>query len=51
MRGEGLWAELLRQRFDKACRRLDYGNERIELDRSQFRPPPAAEDTLQRSLF
>ncbi|MDE2397075.1 MAG: PA0069 family radical SAM protein [Burkholderiales bacterium] len=39
MKGEGVWAELLRQRLDKARRRLGYGRERVELDLSQFRPP------------
>lgn len=40
MKGEGLWADLLRQRFDKACARLGYGRERVELDLGAFRPPP-----------
>ena len=47
MRGQGVWAELLRQRFDKACARLGLNRGRIELDLSAFRPPPPA----QRSLF
>lgn len=36
MRGEGVWAELLRQRFRQASRRLGYGVDRIELDASRF---------------
>jgi DNA repair photolyase len=40
MKGEGIWAELLRQRFKKACDRLGYRRERIELDLTQFRPLP-----------
>jgi len=39
MTGQGVWAQLLRQRFDKACTRLGYQRERAELDLSQFRPP------------
>jgi DNA repair photolyase len=39
MTGQGVWAQLLRQRFDKACARLGYERDRIPLDLSQFRPP------------
>ncbi|MDO8418783.1 MAG: PA0069 family radical SAM protein [Rubrivivax sp.] len=39
MTGQGVWAQLLRQRFDKACTRLAYQRERIDLDLTQFRPP------------
>jgi DNA repair photolyase len=38
MRGSGLWAELIRQRFQKACLRHGLNRERIALDLSQFRP-------------
>lgn len=38
MRGSGLWADLLRQRFATACRRLGLNRDRVELDTSQFRP-------------
>lgn len=40
MRGTGVWAQLLRDRFRLACRRLGLstGN-RVELDTTQFRPP------------
>ena len=38
MKGRGLWADLLRQRFGAACRRLGLNRERVELDVSQFRP-------------
>lgn len=41
MRGEGVWADLLRQRFHKACARLGYSRERQEMDFSQFRRPAA----------
>jgi DNA repair photolyase len=39
MRGEGVWAECLRQRFDKACARHGFGRERIGFDFSRFRRP------------
>jgi DNA repair photolyase len=42
MKGSGLWAELIRQRFEKACARLGFNRERIELDLNQFRPPGLA---------
>jgi DNA repair photolyase len=44
--GSGLWAQLLRQRFHKACQRLGLNRDRVELDLTQFRrphkPPKAA---------
>jgi DNA repair photolyase len=40
MRGTGVWAQLLRDRFRLACRRLGLPTgRRIALDTSQFRPP------------
>lgn len=48
MRGDGLWAELIHQRFHKACARHGLNRERIELDLSRFRPGLAAG---QGSLF
>jgi DNA repair photolyase len=42
MKGSGLWAELIKQRFEKACHRLGFNRQRVELDLSQFRPPGAA---------
>ena len=42
MKGSGLWADLIRQRFEKACARLGFNRERIELDLSRFQPPSAA---------
>ncbi|MFC6280326.1 MULTISPECIES: PA0069 family radical SAM protein [Polaromonas] len=38
MKGDGLWADLIRQRFEKTCHRLGFNRERVELDLSQFRP-------------
>ncbi|MEF9965261.1 MAG: PA0069 family radical SAM protein [Comamonas sp.] len=32
MKGQGLWADLVRQRFRRACAQLGYGRERIEMD-------------------
>jgi DNA repair photolyase len=42
MTGQGVWAQLLRQRLLKACARLGYRQERFALDISQFRPPASA---------
>ena len=39
MKGSGLWAELIRQRFEKATQRIGFNRERFEFDMSQFRPP------------
>ena len=39
MKGEGAWADLIRQRFDVACRRLDLVHERFRLRNDLFRPP------------
>ena len=40
MRGTGIWADLIRQRFYKAADRLGFRYNRFELDTSRFRPPP-----------
>ncbi len=39
MTGTGVWAQLIRQRFDKAVARLGLNRERVELDLTQFRRP------------
>ncbi len=39
MRGQGVWADLLRQRFDKACARLGLNRRKNELDLTRFRRP------------
>ena len=49
MTGTGLWAQLLRQRFEKCAARLGLNRERVELDLTRFRPPAA--DSRQASLF
>ena len=41
-----LWAEVLRQRFDKVCARLRLNRERIDLDLSAFRPPAPVQGSL-----
>ncbi len=52
MSGQGVWAQLLLQRFAKTCARLGLERTRIELDLSRFRRPAAAEPVLmQRALF
>jgi DNA repair photolyase len=38
MKGSGLWADLVRQRFATTCRKLGLNRERVELDLAQFRP-------------
>jgi DNA repair photolyase len=39
MTGQGIWAELLRQRFTKACAALGLNRQRVELDLTQFKAP------------
>ncbi len=51
MRGEGVWAELLSQRFKKACARLGLDRDRFELDLTQFEPPRLPSGTGQGELF
>ena len=41
MSGTGIWAQLIRQRFDKACARLGFGCRHFELDLTRFRRPSA----------
>jgi DNA repair photolyase len=48
MKGAGPWAELIGQRFHRACRRLGFNRERVELDLQAFRPLSAVG---QGSLF
>ena len=48
MTGSGTWAELIRQRFQKASARLGFNRDRIELDTTRFR---ASLITGQDSLF
>ncbi|QNP50408.1 PA0069 family radical SAM protein [Diaphorobacter aerolatus] len=38
MKGSGVWADLLRQRFHRTCEKLGLNRERTELDLSQYRP-------------
>jgi DNA repair photolyase len=40
MKGRGPWADLLRTRFQIACRKLDLNRERLNLRTDLFRPPP-----------
>jgi DNA repair photolyase len=46
MRGEGIFAELFRKRFEVACRRYGFNKERRELDTRRFVPPGAAHAQL-----
>ena len=51
MTGEGVWAQLLRQRFHKAVARLGLNRERIELDLTRFIKPRPASAAGQHELF
>ena len=53
MTGSGVWADLMRQRFEKAARRVGLTGSRVELDLSQFRRPPPrrTEPDAQGDLF
>ena len=53
MTGSGVWAQLLRQRFQKASARLGLNRARVELDLAQFRRPVCPPDppAAQASLF
>ncbi|MBL0085968.1 MAG: PA0069 family radical SAM protein [Ideonella sp.] len=51
MTGQGVWAQLLRQRFDKATRRLGLNCERQGLDLGQFKRPAPADAGAQATLF
>ncbi len=42
MKGSGVWAELIGQRFDRATRRIGYGRDRIPMDLEAFRAPGSA---------
>jgi hypothetical protein len=39
MRGQGIWADLVNQRFKRTAGRLGLMGRRIPLDTSLFRPP------------
>ena len=49
MKGEGVFAELVAQRFARACRSLDLNRSRHQLDTQQFRAPQP--DSPQLDLF
>jgi DNA repair photolyase len=51
MKGEGVWAQLLSQRFEKAAAKLGLNRRRVELDLTQFRKPLAARRDGQQDLF
>ncbi len=48
MKGSGLWADLIRQRFEKATQRIGFNRQRFALDTTAFRPPG---EVGQGSLF
>jgi len=51
MRGEGLFADLIANRFDIACRRLGLNRERTAMDTSRFKPPRTDQQRAQLDLF
>ena len=51
MRGEGVWAQLLAQRFSKTVARLGLNRERVELDLTRFKPPLPERHDGQVDLF
>lgn len=51
MTGVGVWADLLRQRFEKTATRLGLNRARVDLDLSRFRRPNASEHSAQGNLF
>lgn len=50
MKGEGVWADLIRQRFHKTTRRLGFDSRRVMLDARAFRASCPV-DAGQRELF
>jgi len=51
MRGEGVWAQLLAQRFQKAAARFGLNRQRVELDLTRFRKPLPVRRDGQQDLF
>jgi DNA repair photolyase len=51
MKGKGIWAELLQQRFAKAAARLGLNRQRVELDTTRFRAPRPVLGSGQQELF
>lgn len=50
MRGQGMFADLVRRRFRKICKQLGLNSADYQLDTSRFKPP-RTNDSLQMSLF
>ncbi len=46
MRGQGVWADLLRTRFNRACRKAGFARDRITLRTDLFRPPSGPQLSL-----
>jgi DNA repair photolyase len=46
MKGHGVWAELVRSRFEKATNRFGFNCQRVELDLSVFQPPGGRQTSL-----
>jgi len=50
MRGQGVFADLVRRRFRKTCKQLGINRSNYQLDTSRFKPP-RTKDSPQMSLF
>jgi DNA repair photolyase len=51
MRGEGVFADIIRSRFKTACKRLGLNRFSHQLDTSRFQPPPCESADGQLDLF
>jgi DNA repair photolyase len=51
MTGEGIWAQLIQQRFKKAAARYGMNRERIELDLTKFQKPLMPRTDGQQDMF
>jgi DNA repair photolyase len=51
MKGEGVWAQLIDQRFRRAVKRFGLDRERVPLDLTQFRKPLRPRTDGQQDLF
>lgn len=51
LKGEGVWAQLIHQRFTKTVAKLGLNRTRVELDLSQFKPPRPPSRHGQGELF
>lgn len=50
MHGNGVYAEIIQQRFNKTCQKFGLNTRKVKLDTSRFVPPPVKQ-SLQLGLF